>query len=238
MHRRSSCSAAAPFREPPHPAGPRAAVRGFPRGAWHHRGVTDDLVTRVPALLRASGHVEAVELGGSRARGTATRLSDWDFVVDTDDFASLADDLPRLVAPLEPLVAQWDPLSDYECYMLVLPGPVKVDLIFADVPHEDAPPWEVSPTTLQRIDDHLWDWLLWLASKVASGREERVEAELAKLHRHLLAPMGVERVPRSLGEAVDRYLAARDRWEARFDTAVDRRAEREVLPVVRSVGRG
>ena len=32
------------------------------------------------------------------------------------------------------------------CWMVMLPGPVKVDLIVADVPHEHEPPWEPSPS--------------------------------------------------------------------------------------------
>lgn len=30
------------------------------------------------------------------------------------------------------------------CFMLILRGPIKVDLIFADQPHMSEPPWEVT----------------------------------------------------------------------------------------------
>lgn len=55
----------------------------------------------------------AVELAGSRARGTHEELSDWDFAVETSDFDSVARDLPTLVEPLEPLGAQWEPLGHF-----------------------------------------------------------------------------------------------------------------------------
>ena len=108
-----------------------------------------------------------MRLVGSRAEGRATPLSDWDFAVRASDFAVLEPDLAGLVEPLEPLVRQWDRLSDTQCYMLLLRGPVKVDLIFPDEPHAHEPPWQPAPETLQGIDGHLWDWLLWLTSKAA-----------------------------------------------------------------------
>jgi predicted nucleotidyltransferase len=66
-----------------------------------------DLAARVSAALLPHPHVRAVELVGSRAGGTATRLSDWDFAVREDDFAAVAGDLPGLVAGLGPLARQW-----------------------------------------------------------------------------------------------------------------------------------
>ena len=69
---------------------------------------TVDLVARVGALLESHPDVRRVRLAGSRARGEAHELSDWDFDVDTDDFESVARDLPVLVAPLAPVSAQWD----------------------------------------------------------------------------------------------------------------------------------
>jgi hypothetical protein len=42
-----------------------------------------------------------------------------------------------------PVIAQWDRLSQHWCYLLVLAGPAKVDLI-VDQPHPVASPWLVS----------------------------------------------------------------------------------------------
>jgi hypothetical protein len=151
-------------------------------------------------------------------------------VVWARDFASAAEALPELLAPLEPLVEQWDRLSETQCWMLILRGPVKVDFIFPEEPHAKDGPWEPRPETLRGIDDHFWDWLLWLRAKEAAGKAEQVEAELQKLFGHLLGPLGAERAPASVGEAVESYRAARDRAELRFGLTVSREAEQAVAP--------
>jgi hypothetical protein len=176
--------------------------------------------------------IRAVELVGSRADGSATRLSDWDFVVVTDRFDEVARVLPTLVAGLDPLAQQWDRISAYPCYMLMLAGPVKVDLIFPDEPYESLPPWTVTADTLDGIDQHVWDWILWLASKREKGQDELVGRELAKMRDHLLGPLGVDRVPSSIEAAVERYRSARGEREREFGVEVSRRREREVLRVV------
>ena len=104
--------------------------------------------------------ISTVVLVGSRAEGRATERSDYDFVVETTDFPRAVEALPRLVAALEPLAQQWDRLADTMCWMVMLSGPVKVDLIFPDVPHEHEPPWQPEPGTLDGIDAHFWDWML------------------------------------------------------------------------------
>jgi len=63
------------------------------------------------------------------------------------------------VTPLHPVVAQWDRLSITWCYMLILAGPVKVDLIFAEPPAR-RPPWQITSASLPGIDGRFWDWLL------------------------------------------------------------------------------
>jgi hypothetical protein len=168
--------------------------------------------------------VDAVELTGSRMRGEATVLSDWDYKVETSDFKSVAGALPALVAPLEPLAQQWDRLSEHACYLLMLRGVGKVDLIF-DEPWETSPPWEVSAETLRGIDDHFWDWTIWLAAKDQAGRREMVGTELTKMHEHLLAPLAVERTPLSIADAVVVYTAARGDAEERLAVAVPRAVE-------------
>jgi predicted nucleotidyltransferase len=186
----------------------------------------------VKAALEADAGITSVRLVGSRADGTAGELSDWDFAVATDDFAALAPRMRELVEPLAPLAALWDPLGTVRCYMLILRGPLKVDLIF-DEPQEESPPWSVDRGTLPLIDDHFWDWTLWLVPKRAAGKADLVAAELEKMHRHLLGPLGVDAPPRSIDEAVAAYLPARDAAAARLGAQVDRALEREVLPVLR-----
>ena len=192
----------------------------------------EDIAAMVEAVLLPHPAIRAVELVGSRADGSPTRLSDWDFVVVTDRFDEVARALPVLVAELEPLAQQWDRISAYPCYMLMLAGPVKVDLIFPDEPYESLPPWTVTAETLDGIDQHFWDWILWLASKREKGQDDLVGRELVKMRDHLLRPLGVERIPGSIEVAVERYRAARDEREREFGFEVSRRREREVLPVL------
>jgi hypothetical protein len=192
----------------------------------------EDIAVSVRAVLLPHPDIRAVELVGSRAGGSPTPSSDWDFVVVTERFDEVGRALPALVAELEPLGQQWDRISAYPCYMLLLAGPVKVDLIFPDEPFESLPPWTVNAETLDGIDQHFWDWILWLASKREKREDELVRRELIKLRDHLLGPLGVDRVPGSIGAAVEGYRAARDEREREFGVEVSRRREREVLPVL------
>ena len=191
-----------------------------------------DLGATVVAAFLEHPDVRTVELVGSRAHGTPMPLSDWDFTVEVDDVAAVADELPALVSRLEPLAQQWDRLTSPSCYMLMLRGPVKVDLIFPAYPREFDPPWIVSAGTLDGIDRHFWDWILWLASKRQRGDGWRVRSELGKMHVHLLRPMGVNEEPRGIHEAIDGYRGARDRLETELRVVVPRRLELEVLPVI------
>jgi hypothetical protein len=191
-----------------------------------------DIAASIESVLLPHPAIRGVELVGSRADGSPTRLSDWDFVVVTDGFDDVARALPELVTPLDPLAQQWDRISAYPCYMLMLEGPVKVDLIFPDEPYESLPPWTVTAETLDGIDQHVWDWILWLASKREKGQDDLVGRELVKMRDHLLRPMGVNQVPRSIEDAAGRYRSARDEREREFGIRVTRRREREVLPVL------
>lgn len=193
------------------------------------------LTERLAAALGKHPAVRSVTLVGSRAGGEATELSDWDFTVETRDFRAVAEALPSLVAPLEPLAQQWDRLSAEQCYMLMLRGAIKVDLIF-DEPHEPEPPWEVSAETLRGIDDHFWDWTIWLAAKDRAGKRDLVESELRKMHAHLLAPLGVEGVPASIADAAAVYATARAEVEARLAMAVPRTVEDEVRALLAASG--
>jgi hypothetical protein len=191
-----------------------------------------DLGTRVPELLRRHRSVRRVELVGSRARGTPTALSDWDFGVETDDLAALKPALPGLVAPLEPLAEQWDPLGEPPAYMLVVRGPAKIDLIFFHETVPQRPPWRVGPDTLAALDAHFWDWILWLAAKRAGGRDELVRGELKKMQGFLLGPLGVDAAPETIAEAVGAYLSASGEAERRFGMEVPRALRDEVLPAL------
>jgi hypothetical protein len=175
--------------------------------------------------------VRHVELIGSRASGHATPLSDWDFKVVTADFNETRGILPQLVVPLRPIVAQWDRLSHTWCYMLILAGPAKVDLIFSE-PHAALPPWRPQASTLRGIDDHFWDWMLWLRSKQEAGKLGIVATELAKLHDHLLGPLGVKSVPHAIDQAVAEYQMARAEWEGQLGMCIPRAAEEAVIRAV------
>jgi hypothetical protein len=191
-----------------------------------------DIAASIESVLLPHPAIRGVELVGSRADGSPTPLSDWDFVVVTDRFDDVARALPELVTPLDPLAQQWDRISDYPCYMLLLSGPVKVDLIFPGEPYESLPPWTVTAETLDGIDQHVWDWILWLASKRERREDELVQRELVKMRDHLLGPLGIDGVPASIEAAVERYRSARDEWERELRIEVSRRREREVLSVL------
>jgi hypothetical protein len=153
-------------------------------------------------------------------------------VVETDDFDSVAHDLPRLVAALEPLAEQWDPYSTHACYMPMLAGPTKIDLLFLDQRREPSPPWSPSAETLETIDRHFWDWALYLEQKRHGDREDLVSTGLAAMHELMLEPMGVDAAPMSVADAVSAYLKARGALERRFGVSVPRELEREVRRAV------
>jgi hypothetical protein len=85
-----------------------------------------------------------------------------------------------------------------------------------------------SASTLQAIDDHFWDWVLWLLSKEAAGREEVVVEELGKMFDHLLEPMGALKRPGNLPASVYSYVDVRGSQERRHNVLVTRTLEGEV----------
>lgn len=119
--------------------------------------------------------------------------------------------------------------------MLMLERPVKVDLLI-DRPHRKRGPWKASPETLPGMDLHFWDWILWIAGKALHGRAQLVRDELDKMTAHLLQPLGVKDSPRTIEEAVDAYLATRDRWTSGADIDIDRRMEQEIKGALSSAG--
>lgn len=188
-------------------------------------GVRPSLEQEVTLAIGRHPGVRSIDLTGSRAEGRATNLSDWDFVVTTHDFPALARELPGLSAPLAPVAMQWDRLSPHWCWMLMLEGPTKIDLLFFEEPHELEPPWEPTAENLEGIDRHFWDWALWLRSKEAAGKHGLAAAELDKLFRHLLGPLGVASPPDSVARAVADYRDARAVAERRSGCEVPRELE-------------
>jgi predicted nucleotidyltransferase len=193
-----------------------------------------DPAVDVPAALQKHPAVRGTRLAGSRAAGRAHELSDWDFLVLTGDFPAVAGDLHELVSPLGPLSELWDPYSDRACYMLMLRGPTKIDLIFPREKREWSPAWEPRADTLVAIDVHFWDWILWLEQKRRGGRTTQLEKSLGDMFELLLHPLGVPEKPSSVAEAVAAYLQAREGLESRYGVRVARRLEREVRPVLAS----
>jgi predicted nucleotidyltransferase len=192
-----------------------------------------DLEERVRAAIEPHPAVESVRLAGSRSRGTETPLSDWDFQVETSDFEALGAALPGLVEPLEPLSRQWDRYSPHPAYMLMLPGPLKLDLLFLDRVNEPRPPWEANAGTLAGIDDHFWDWVLWMASK---RDQELLRKQRSMMGEQLLAPLGVPGTPAGVEDAVRKYLAARGRAEEEFGVKIDCALGEEVMRGLRAAG--
>ena len=182
------------------------------------------MAERVVRLVEGHPAVAGVRLVGSRAEGRANARSDWDFRVDARDFDALAESLPPVLAPLEPLVQQWDRLSPTRCWMAIVPGPVKIDLIFPDVPHALEPPWELRAETIAALDAHFWDWMLWLAAKHERGSEALIAAELEKLFVHLLEPLHAMQRPSSIAEAVAAYRSARANAERDLGVSVSARS--------------
>jgi predicted nucleotidyltransferase len=190
---------------------------------------------RVVALLQPHPLVRDVRLTGSRGRGDAGPLSDWDFEFELVDFPAFKHEVWRIVDELRPLVKQWDRLGEPWCLMLIVDGPVKIDLIF-DEPHDDEPPWIPSADNLQAIDDHFWDWTLWLGTKVATGKDEFVATELERMHEFLLGPLGIRDIPKRLDEAVAAYLAGSAASEERYGVEIDRRVGELVTSHLRTHG--
>jgi hypothetical protein len=119
--------------------------------------------------------------------------------------------------------------------MAILKGPVKVDLIF-DKPHQHEPPWVVSKDTLNEINSHFWDWILWIGSKHVRGLEILVREELEKMNSFLLSPLGAAGKPVSVEEEVNSFHSAFHKQKDLLQGQVDPALEREVLGGLRSMG--
>ena len=194
-----------------------------------------DIATVVPQLVMKHPAVSSVALTGSRLRGDATEWSDWDFLVETADFKAVSAALPSLTGSLDPLTHLWDPLSRHATYMMILRGPVKIDLIF-DRPHRQDPAWTVSNATLAMIHSHFWDWILWIARKEASGKKDVSVKEFEKMYDYLLAPLGCTVNPSSVEEAVKCYLAAFRQQKSLLHVDISPVLETEVIKGLKKMG--
>jgi hypothetical protein len=247
-----------------------------------------DIGATVPGLLTKHPAVTGVTLTGSRARDKASRWSDWDFLVETTDFAAVSAALPALTEKLAPLSYIWDPLSRHHVFMLILRGPVKIDLIFNflhppespwDSRYPRASPWHfitqasldlnpvtsLKPTvcaiiqhsgttihprvnpwnsalrvirrdTLAGVNSHFWDWILWIGSKKVRGNPDIVKKELDKMYIHLLKPLGCDKVPDSVEEAVSDFTAAFQRKMRLLHTRVNPALRTEVVRGLQEMG--
>jgi hypothetical protein len=188
-----------------------------------------DIEAAVAGVLRGHPAVRSAVLAGSRAGGEPNELSDWDFSVEARDFERLAAELPVVVEPLGPILRQWDRLGHVATYMLMLADGTKIDLIFPAVAQEEAAPWVASAGTLQGIDDHFWDWIVWLASKDLGGKAGLVGSELERLYTHILGPAGVGSPATTVSGAVEAYVAARDARARELGVRVSLLAQEAVL---------
>jgi len=193
------------------------------------------VVTAVWEALQGSKVVSSVVLGGSRARGAATELSDWDLYVEGDPHGMVAE-IPALIASVGPLAAFWEPLSQEAGYMVVMDGPIKVDVFPIGASRRIQPPWVLSADSLASIDCHFWDWTLWLGGKRLRGERQLVADELATMHRFLLAPLGVASAPTSLDEAVASYHRARAHAMDTLGVVVPQELGRQVSEALRRTG--
>lgn len=191
-----------------------------------------EVVAAIRAALAGSRHVSSVVLGGSRSRETATELSDWDLYVEGDPEGMVAD-VPRVIAAFRPLAAFWEPLAEEAGYMVVLDGPLKVDVFPLGARRRLQPAWTASADTLVAIDGHFWDWSLWLGGKALRGERELVASELSKMHGFLLAPLGVASAPQSLDDAVAAYLRARGRAADALGVTVEPELGQQVSAALR-----
>lgn len=191
--------------------------------------VVEAWVARALDELCRQPEVKSAGLVGSRARGDATPLSDYDFRVDLVGGTDAPSGPTATALFGEPALAElWDPLSRRSVRMFVLRGPIKVDLLFS-VPNTQLPPWERSPALLPALDAHFWDWIFWLGSKVLHGSEDTVNSELERMQWFLLGPLGSAATPPSIDDAVSTYLRLRAEAEAEFSIEVSKELGAEVL---------
>ncbi len=185
-------------------------------------------VERVVEVLRDVPGVVTAGLVGSGAAGDRTPLSDWDFELQIED-DSVLDALEGSLQELPVLGLFWDPLSIRANLIVLLDGPIKIDVIVADTrnPHPTSR-WTVTVESLPHIDTHFWDWTLWLAAKQLRGQAALVDTELAKMWDAVLQPIGVPTPPHDIETAVAAFVRARDMRAREMAIRLDHRLEHQV----------
>jgi hypothetical protein len=118
----------------------------------------------------------------------------------------------------------------------VLRGPRVVEYLFLDQSQDPAPPMTATRETLPAIDTHFWQWLWWLTTKAAIGRDDLLERHWPAMHRHLLEPMGAEAEPDTIESAARIYRAGREPLERRYGVEFPRTLEEEVCNGIRRLG--
>jgi hypothetical protein len=193
-------------------------------------------VEAVRQTVGAVSGVQAVKLVGSGAAGERTPLSDWDFELDIEDEGVL-EAVERALQRLPVLALFWDPLSARANLIVILDGPIKIDVIVPGIgnPHPVSR-WTATADTLPQIDAHFWDWTLWLGAKHLRGKAPLVRTELAKMWDALLEPMAATRPPRNIGDAIGMYVDARSERERELEIRVNRRLEQQVRGVLADQG--
>lgn len=185
-------------------------------------------IAAIRDAVEAVRGVRRVALTGSRAADDPTPLSDWDFDVEISDEGVL-DALEDALRPLPTLALFWDPLSGRANLIALLDGPIKVDVIVPDARNPNAiAGWTVTAQSLPRIDEHFWDWTLWLAAKRLRGNTQLVEAQLQRMWNVLLAPLGATEPPPTISDAIESYTAAGQRRAREHGVTVDPRLGRQV----------
>jgi hypothetical protein len=193
-----------------------------------------DPTVAIRAAVLADSRVRSVDLVGSRASGTATELSDWDYRIASADPAAIAARLPGLVAVLRPLGQLWDPLASTPVYMIILPSAVKADLFPGATP---GPGLTRAPgSSLRDTDAHFWDWNLWLGAKRMRGQDHLVAAELARMYQLLLRPLGATEPPATQQDAIATFLRLRHEREQFGGVAVNRDLGTAVMTRLQGVG--
>jgi hypothetical protein len=168
-----------------------------------------------------------VRLDGSSATGSRTALSDWDFDLQ------LAPDLTvnaiaDAIHDIDALAVFWDPLSHRANLIVLLDGPIKIDLIAADRPNPvPIERWEVTTESLPRLDAHFWDWTLWLGAKQLRGQTELVRDEMQKMYGALLRPLGAARA-HDIRSAIASYPSARDYRAEELHVVIDKTLQHQV----------
>jgi hypothetical protein len=115
----------------------------LPCKSWFVRWTEEpEVVAAIRTALDHCRSVTSVTPGGSRERDSATELSDWDLYLEGDPEAMTVQ-VPEVIASFRPLTAFWEPLAEEAGYMVVIDGPIKVDVFPTGIVKISGPPGRV-----------------------------------------------------------------------------------------------